>query len=585
MKRICSVLIILCLIITLASCSKDVTDPQSEGITFGLYADEYYPKVKQGDDLYYVNRAFEKMPKTYEAWIYLPESTTEEGVLLGNLTDGSTDYVNLQINKDGVPEYHLSTSGESGFIMAFESVNLFTGKWEHIAFVHDTDSNTIHFYLNGVLAESKDTHVKCPIDTLYTPFTVGGDSQYQNHPPFKGKIKSVSFYSDVRTEKEIERDYKKGADTRDKDVLASYDMSADKIESDIKDETKNGYDLIFSNMWLTELEMELKREQSDFERAYSFAVVGDTQFSTQFYHDSLNAIYNWITDNKQDKNIEYVFGVGDITNRDTIYEWDTAKEAISVMNGVVPYSLVRGNHDLKVYTAEANNSYHEKQTGEALEIGESSKGTAFDRFFAIDTAYTDQFENYGGFYEEGSVMNTWRTFDIENSKWLFINLDYAASDDVLKWANEVVSAHPDRKVIVTTHGYLNRDGEHIKEDVYNGEKETDVLLPGGHSDVNHGVDIWNEFVSLHENITLVLSGHMSSARIVTSQRKGVNGNTVTEMLIDGQQYDNRFGGCGFVAMLYFNKDGTEFEVEYISTANETAGMYYRGINQFKVNLE
>ena len=46
--------------------------------------------------------------------------------------------------------------------------------------------------------------------------------------------------------------------------------------------------------------------------SHSFCVVGDTQILTEKYHSEFPKIYDWILDNKDQKKIEYVFGVGDI---------------------------------------------------------------------------------------------------------------------------------------------------------------------------------------------------------------------------------------------------------------------------------
>ena len=91
--------------------------------------------------------------------------------------------------------------------------------------------------------------------------------------------------------------------------------------------------------------------------AYSFAVVGDTQ--TLNVQDAANCtenmkrIYEWIVKNKDAKGISFVMGLGDITDTfkssGTYYakEWVNAKEALALLdNASIPYSLVRGNHDI-----------------------------------------------------------------------------------------------------------------------------------------------------------------------------------------------------------------------------------------------
>ncbi len=292
------------------------------------------------------------------------------------------------------------------------------------------------------------------------------------------------------------------------------------------------------------------------EYAYSIAVVGDTQTlacqgakeTPNAYTKSLPELYQWIVDNAESKKMQYVIGLGDITengedwghkNNDTEEktavgdrEWAYAKEAISKMNGVIPYTLVRGSgHD----------GY-----------------TRFNEWFADYTPYT---ENIAGYYTEGEVGSVYHTFEVCNTKYLILCLDFGAQDPVLEWANEVVSSHADHKVIVTTHGYLKADGSLLAtgDDYCPSQSYYD-------KNNNDGDDIWEKLVSKHANITMVLCGHMTCDDVVIDQVVGDNGNAVTHMLIDPQGIDKEIpGGYGMVTMLYFSEDGEDVAVEYYST--------------------
>ena len=173
--------------------------------------------------------------------------------------------------------------------------------------------------------------------------------------------------------------------------------------------------------------------------AYSICVVGDTQRIARYTPEHLATIYDWILENKDEKKIEFVVGVGDIgdswdeddANGNGI--WDSheellaAREQIFKLNGVIPYTLARGNHD----------SYNEYNT-----------------FFNVPE-YADQLD---GFYEKGSVENTYKTVEINGEDFLFITLDYGPTDHELEWACGVVEAHPNHKVVVSTHAYMFKDG-------------------------------------------------------------------------------------------------------------------------------
>ena len=177
---------------------------------------------------------------------------------------------------------------------------------------------------------------------------------------------------------------------------------------------------------------------------------------------------------------------------------------------------------------------------------------------------------FDGFYEENSVLNTYRYFEIETTKYLMITLDYGASDDVLNWAGDIIKANKDRKVIITTHAYLYRDGTTLDQG--------DVCPPATNGGYNNGDHMWDKLISKYENIYLVMSGHDPCANVVVTQTEGVNGNVVTQILTDHQGIDANSAPTGMVTMLYFMADGS-IEVETYSTIQER---YYLEENQFTI---
>lgn len=281
--------------------------------------------------------------------------------------------------------------------------------------------------------------------------------------------------------------------------------------------------------------------------AYSFVAVGDTQILCESYPKEMAGIYDWIVNNVEEKKIAYVFGLGDITNRTTTAEWMVAKREINKLNGVVPYSLVRGNHD---------------------------NGDSFNLIFATET-YLGQFE---GFYKENKAENTWRTFSVAEVDYLFINLDYGASDAILNWAGEVIAAHPHHRVIISTHAYMHRMGARVTPAVSSASPNPKGLTDGS---VNNGEQMWSKLFCKYENIFMVLSGHISTDNVEMSMAEGVHGNTVYQFLIDPQGLDATMGPTGMIAILYFSEDGQTVSVEQYSTAREK---YYRSISQFSFEI-
>ncbi len=591
MKRFVSVL--LCIVMLLCMVPA-VMAAEEEGIGVNVVTDpQEYSRVGQSDDVYTMAEKVEdNPPHTYEAWVKFPVDCDQPSVIFGNGNEGYND-MSFEITAAGNPLYYWQGVSHTSpqYSITFTKVNVFTGKWLHLAITHDAESGFISLYVNGELAERHGQYPDYGTDTFNMPLCVIGDNDYQNHPIFQGRIKQATLYADARTAEEVYADYKKGADLKDPDLIGDYSMTSDREDQDIPNNKEGGIGLLYSNNWLTEAEMEELRAKSGFERAYSFAVIGDIQYSSEFYPESLPIMHQWIVDNADDRNIVYYINAGDITNRDTAYEWENAKAAISLMDGIVPYSLVRGNHDIKNHKASTNQTYHDNYCADigyaTTTVGASLRGHGLDTYFGTDdpdsnTDYVDQFKApIGGRYEESTLINTWTTFEAGSSKYLVMNLDYGPSDKVLKWAGEVVAAHPDHKVIFNTHCYMISSGAYSLQDT--DEKDlSGILIPDGDPQRNTGYGIWQKLVSQYENVEMMICGHVTNGRLAVNQREGVHGNTVTEMLVCPQVYDNRFRGLGMIAMYYFNEDGSEMDVEFYSAV---ADRYYKGFNQFHLDLE
>ena len=504
-----------------------------------------------------------------EAWIKLPAGYTQRaGVILSDFDGVSSHNFAFEIHENGRPRIFFERSNEEGSWI-FENVNVCTGDWVHVAVVFE-GTNKLHCYVNGELKQTKDiafNYAKYPrLAVPERPLALGGDPRTGNVQYFKGEIMSVAAYSHSRTQAEIIKDMATpGFDT--KGLLMAYDLSVYSAGAPdtIPDVSGNGHFVTTAaNADLAGFFTD-KAPVTDY--AYSIAVVGDTQIlSWQDKKETttnMNQLYQWIADNADAKKMQYVIGLGDIT-QDNYYESEYAifKTAIAKIKDKVPYSLIRGNHDL--VTPVSNGHTNFKTT-------------------AADIGYSAQ---YDGCYNN-EPYNTYKLLTVGEVKYMILNLDYGPDDAVLTWANNVVAAHPDYNVIVNTHAYLYRDGTTLDAtDLY--APTTDAVFGAfpGHV-ANNGDHMWDEFVSLHENIVLVLCGHDPSDKLVTTQTKGKNGNTVTQMLVDLQGLDKRLWDAkqtqsGMVTMLYFSEDGKQMQVECYSTLHDA---YYLPENQFTVTID
>jgi hypothetical protein len=236
-----------------------------------------------------------------------------------------------------------------------------------------------------------------------------------------------------------------------------------------------------------------------------------------------------------------------------------AYEQISRLDGVVDYSLVRGNHDGPEF---------------------------YEKYFGINSSYTEYSSHIEDYYINST--NSVHYFSAGELDYMVVTLDFGAGDPVLEWANEIIAAHPNHNVIITTHAYLHRTGALLANDNLCPRK------PDGSNDglyntemgavANNGDDMWNKLISKHKNIVLVLSGHVGTEDVLLTELKGDHGNTIINILINPQDMDTEYkiqGGVGAVAMFYFSDGGKTVEVRYYSTVQEG---YIKTENQYKFTI-
>ncbi len=501
-----------------------------------------------------IAKDLDKAPLTYEAVIRLPKGYTERaGLIVSNYAGNSKTSIALQFNSGKNLElyYELNTASFTSTRHKFTEIpvtSVATGEWVHIAVVKDDAAGKAHAYINGEFVQTADamTQPYGYFESELDPpaLCIGGDHRSGNSQYFKGEIREIALYSDVRTAEEIRADYA-GIKAENDNLLMWHKLTADTTSS--ADLSGNGYDTgthIPSVPWVKN-----KTPVTDY--AYSFAVVGDTQYIARDNPENMTKYYQWILDNKEKKKIECVIGLGDITDGNKTSQWDAAKNGISLLDGNILYTLVRGNHD---------------------------NAASLNKYLGTD-AYCNQLKSRGesGFMEEGKIENAYCTFTVGKTKYLILSLDFGAADDVLAWAGSVLEKYPDHRAIITTHAYMYFDGTTLSP----GDK----WIPTNYdTSFNNGSDMWTECFSKYENVVLVLSGHVLTENIVYRQEKGENGNRVTQMLIDPQSLDNKYktiGSLGMIAMFYFNEDGTEVSVEFYSILHDE---YFGKESQFNMVL-
>ncbi len=279
--------------------------------------------------------------------------------------------------------------------------------------------------------------------------------------------------------------------------------------------------------------------------------VGDTQgFAGAAYSSRFFDCYEYMVSKKEEYNIQYVMHLGDIVdNAEDSGQWTTAAAAHKKLQDAdLRYSLSMGNHDYIGLVGLASGEYIDRDT------------SVFNKYFA--RANYDEWlgdVSFGAF-DEDTMNNTWHKFEVGEDKYLIVALEYGPNDAVLEWAKRVVDDNPDRHVIVTTHCYMDTNG--------NLHDEATSHL----ADANGGNGMWEKFVRRCPNIFMVLNGHFVGYGVSTSVVYGDAGNPIIQMKVDPQ---NILGGGEPMLALYRITNGTDVSVYYYSTFQNK---YYAGSN-------
>lgn len=632
MKKIISTLLACLMLVNCFVFAVSSTETETE-----TTIKQHYPLGE--NSRYNLDKALTAEPVTVEAVVAFPSSyaevtdpTTGEkrpgigGTIFGNI-DGRDNSISFGIYK-GQPVINWRDTGvktttsddDIDVNITFDGVattDVYDGQEHHIALVLDKEAEMAYCYIDGHQVDeqpivgyiqsdlSRIDYDYSRVDEIkaYQPthalklknFVLGGDWRMDNSRYFRGgTLSKVAVYSDIRTEAEIKEDLDNfGA--ADAALLVNFDLTTcGNVPASIPS-TVGGYNAVKEFRWGK------SAPRGDY--AYSMAFLGDTQSIALNAIDNFHYMFDWLIANKESEKIEYVVGLGDITDKSTVEEWDTAVREYSRLDELygANYMPIRGNHDY--VTPVSGEKPIELLDGTIVTrafrtYDQAFAGSGYNDSVAASTVIDGKATS--GRMIETSLLNVFKTTNINGIPFLFISLDYGAPDTtkdaqgrtVLEWANDVVEAYPNHNVIVATHAYLDYDGEPLDAD----DKVTGDMN-------NKGMDIWNEFVSQHKNICLVVSGHIGYDYVVTSYNEGEKGNTVTQILSDHQSSDNIYisknnfndppetRGLGMVTMLYFDGDlegnVAKVSIETLSTvkALNNKDPYYWGNNQYPIEIQ
>src|SRR5688572_10722386 len=294
--------------------------------------------------------------------------------------------------------------------------------------------------------------------------------------------------------------------------------------------------------------------------AWTLVVLPDTQYYSRKFPGLFTAQTGWIVANRERLNVEYVVHLGDITDTNTEREWKFARDSMALLDGVVPYAMVPGNHD---FGPKGNAATRETLLNQHFDFAQHAKQPTF-----------------GGAMEEGKLENTYHLFEAGGREWIILCLEWGPRDSTIAWANTVMGEHKGRTGILVTHALVNNndlrydhtDKEHPQD--YNPHQ---YKTEGG---VNDGEELWQELVR-KQNFAITLNGHVlgdGTGYLVTANDAG---KPVHQILANYQMRE--LGGEGYLRLMEFQPDGKTVRVKTYSPVLDR--WMVEGDQQFEFVLE
>ena len=291
-------------------------------------------------------------------------------------------------------------------------------------------------------------------------------------------------------------------------------------------------------------------------RVSTVIVLPDTQYYSAWFPHIYKAQTKWIAAQAKARNIQAVLHLGDIVNDyDVTDEWDNASKAMRMLDGVVPYLVVTGNHD--------------------VDDDLSLRDSPIDNYFAPQTLPW-----ITGTFETGKIENSYALVDIGPRKYVVVGLEWGPRNSALAWADSVLKSYAAYPAIVVTHAFLDNDsrydwgkypgnvGQYWNPHYYAEAYATDHNTPV--AEVNDGEEIYQKLVLPNPNVRMVLCGHVlgdptygAVGRITDIRSDGTH---IHQMLANYQvlQLSGSDCGLGYLRILEFDSTKKEIRVSTYS---------------------
>ena len=262
---------------------------------------------------------------------------------------------------------------------------------------------------------------------------------------------------------------------------------------------------------------------------YSVVILPDTQYYSSTFPEIFDTQASWILSERVAGNVSFVLTEGDLVDSDIPEQWMRASHSLHMLDGLVPYVIVAGNHDYTVIM---------------------DRSSMINGYFP-PSAFSP-YPWFKGTFESDRIENNYTLFDLPNGggQWLVLSLEFGPRDEVLAWADAIVKQHPTTPTMIVTHAYLYSDDHRYDRVAYPDQAWSPYdYVTGPPGTVNDGEQMWQKLVRPNSNIRFVFSGHVLNDGVgrLTSTRD--DGTVVHQILADYQVYDS--GGNGYLRVMQF----------------------------------
>lgn len=269
--------------------------------------------------------------------------------------------------------------------------------------------------------------------------------------------------------------------------------------------------------------------------ATTLVVLPDTQFYACAYPEIFEQQTRWVVEQRRKRGIAMLLHTGDVVDGDTTMQWQVAARCMHGLDGKVPYLISTGNHDLQATRSSLIGDYFDTRALRASELD-------FDVF------------------DPARVDNSYAVVHLAGRDWLLLGLEFGPRDMIVTWADTVLREHAELPAVLFTHAYLYSDGERYdRKRVPHQPYHPDDYAFTPDAGINDGQDLWLKLIEPHENVRLVLSGHVIPNGTAHASAERASGSVVHQVLANYQHCDacpcsEVEGGGGYLRVLEFSRD-------------------------------